>query len=58
MREHNRISNRLFELNPHWSDERLYHEARRIVAAEMQQITYNEWLPLIVGDKVLLYLER
>ncbi|KYM94403.1 Peroxidasin [Cyphomyrmex costatus] len=49
LREHNRIARVLREMNPHWSGEKLYQEARRIVGAEMQHITYRHWLPRIFG---------
>ncbi|ALC43349.1 Pxn [Drosophila busckii] len=50
MREHNRIASKLKLINPHWSGDTLYQEARKIVGAQMQHITFKQWLPLIVGD--------
>uniref|UniRef100_A0A8L0DMV9 Peroxidasin n=1 Tax=Oncorhynchus mykiss TaxID=8022 RepID=A0A8L0DMV9_ONCMY len=49
-REHNRIATELLRLNPHWDGDTIYHEARKIVGAQMQHITYNHWLPKIMGD--------
>lgn len=51
LREHNRIANELKKLNDHWSGNRVYQEARHILIAKMQHITYHHWLKHILGPK-------
>jgi peroxidase len=50
VREHNFQADRLAAANPDLSDEEIYQQARAIVIAEIQAITYTEWLPALLGD--------
>ncbi len=49
VREHNRCARELGTINPHWEDERLYQECRKIVGALIQKITYEDYLPKVFG---------
>ncbi|XP_054289704.1 uncharacterized protein LOC129004994 [Macrosteles quadrilineatus] len=51
--EHNRLVSQLAALNPHWSSDTLYFEARRIIIAEVQHITFKEFLPTLLGEVVV-----
>lgn len=52
VREHNRIAEILAALNPKWNDRTVFEEARRVVIAEIQHITYNEYVPILVGEVI------
>ncbi|GFU06332.1 peroxidase [Nephila pilipes] len=53
MREHNRLAMKLKVMNSHWDEERLYQEARRINIAQLQCITFKEYLPLLLGPTLI-----
>ena len=53
VREHNRLAERLAKKLPKASDEQLYQLARKIVGAELQIITYNEFVPAVLGKNAL-----
>ncbi|XP_075053441.1 myeloperoxidase-like [Mixophyes fleayi] len=52
VREHNRVATELRSLNPSWSGETLYQEARKIVVGILQKLTYNDYLPIMLGSEM------
>lgn len=55
VREHNRWADQLAAENPGWDDDRIYETARKIVGAEIQKITYEDWLPSMMGNALGTY---
>jgi len=59
VREHNRWADRLSNeldltgLTTAQADEYIYQTARKIVGAEVQKITYSDWLPAFMGPQSL-----
>lgn len=48
--EHNRLAEALADANEHWDDTKLFLEARRLVMAQIQHVTLNEYVPSILGE--------
>ncbi len=50
VREHNRNAQTIRQQDPTLNDEQIFQRARSIVVAEIQAITYNDWLPALLGN--------
>jgi peroxidase len=48
--QHNKIAQKIKDRRSYWSNEKIFQETRRIIGAMHQHITYNEFLPVILGD--------
>jgi hypothetical protein len=53
IREHNQLASAIAVANPKLTDEQIYQRTRRLVMAEVQAITYQEFLPAILGANAL-----
>jgi peroxidase len=53
VREHNRLASQISKQNPKMTDEQVYQKARAIVIGEIQSITYNEFLPALLGASAI-----
>lgn len=49
LRLHNLLCDEFKTINPWWDDQRLYQESRRLLIAMYQHVTYNEFVPILVG---------
>ena len=52
-REHNRLAAIIAGQDPRLSGDEIYQLARRIVGAQNQAITYNEFMPLLLGPDAI-----
>ena len=53
VREHNRIAQNILDNNPSIDVDDAYERARRRVIGEIQTITYDEWLPVLLGPNAI-----
>ncbi|CDF33619.1 Animal heme peroxidase homologue [Chondrus crispus] len=51
MREHNRLARMLVESFPCWQDEKVFQYSRKIVASQIQQLTYRFFIPALLGRR-------
>ncbi|EGC30492.1 hypothetical protein DICPUDRAFT_83593 [Dictyostelium purpureum] len=49
LREHNRIARRFAKTYSDWDDETIFQRSRSCIIEQIQKITYEEYLPLLLG---------
>ncbi|MEP3655462.1 MAG: peroxidase family protein [Litorimonas sp.] len=53
VREHNRMAEILMDNNPDADPDDVFETARRLLVGKIQYITYNEWLPALIGEDAI-----
>lgn len=53
VREHNYQVDKLLNAHPDWTGDHIYEQAKAIVTAEIQHITYAEFLPHLLGNNAI-----
>ena len=53
VREHNRLADEIAAANPTFTDEEIFCEARLWLSAIIQSVTYNEFLPAVLGPDAI-----
>ncbi|KAG1666086.1 Chorion peroxidase [Nymphon striatum] len=53
VRQHNKIAEKMAHMKPDWDDEKLYQETRKIMIAYLQNIVYDEYLPIALGPNLM-----
>ncbi len=49
LREHNRMAEEISKLRPKWSDEEVYQFARLVIGAQLQNVAFGQFLPILLG---------
>jgi len=55
LREHNKIVIELAMLNPHWSEETLYQQGKKLMEAFHQKVAFSEYFTSILGEPLPTY---
>lgn len=53
IREHNRLCDEILAKYPDATDEEVFQLSRKVVAAQIQKVTYEEWLPVLLGHRTV-----
>jgi peroxidase len=53
LRYHNKIAKKLYKQHPDWTSDDVFEQTRRIVIAVYNNIIYNEYLPALLGPKLV-----